>query len=150
MGFAFRFYDLGPENENAYNNFGLFLIWAGFLPIWIRFWQSINKLFCNKGAKIHYLNPIKYFGMIGIPVFLTFLSNGNSAKNMINYNLSIEISLIVFYVLGVFYSCFIDIYLDWGLLRCFNDFGKYGLREKITFKPWFYYFAVVLDIIIRF
>ena len=88
--------------------------------------------------------------MIGIPVFLTFLSNGVHDRKTISYNKSIEIAFIVSYTLSVLYACFIDIYLDWGLLRCLNDLGKYGLREKITFKPWSYYFAVVINIIIRF
>ena len=41
-GFAFRFYNLekscGLMNDSVIRNFGLFLIWAGFLPIWSRFW----------------------------------------------------------------------------------------------------------------
>ena len=42
-----------------------------------------------------------------------------------------------------------DYKMDWGLLRTAKA-GKYGLRDKLTYKPSFYYFAIVLNFILRF
>jgi len=47
------------------------------------------------------------------------------------------------------YSYAWDIYMDWGLLRS-KEAGKYGLREKINYHPYFYYYAIVSDLILRF
>lgn len=41
-----------------------------------------------------------------------------------------------------------DIYMDWGLCRC-TEKGKYALRLKITYPPWFYYFSMVGDVLMR-
>lgn len=51
--------------------------------------------------------------------------------------------------LSTIYSCIWDYYMDWGLFRCFTK-GKYGLREKISFSPNFYYRAIVINFILRF
>ena len=47
------------------------------------------------------------------------------------------------------YSYSWDIYMDWGLLRSKAP-GKYGLREKMNYHQYFYYFAMVTDFILRF
>lgn len=39
--------------------------------------------------------------------------------------------------------------MDWGLLRS-KEKGTYALRDKINYKPWFYYYAMVSDFILRF
>ena len=39
--------------------------------------------------------------------------------------------------------------MDWGLLRSKAP-GKYGLRDKMSYKPKFYYIAVVINFILRF
>ena len=38
--------------------------------------------------------------------------------------------------------------MDWGLCRC-TEKGKYALRPKITYAPWFYYFSMVGDALMR-
>jgi EXS family len=38
--------------------------------------------------------------------------------------------------------------MDWGLVRCKEE-GKYGLRPTITYKPLFYYYAIVSDLLMR-
>ena len=39
--------------------------------------------------------------------------------------------------------------MDWGLCRC-SEPGKYGLRQVINYKPSFYYYAIVSDLLLRF
>jgi len=41
-----------------------------------------------------------------------------------------------------------DIYMDWGLVRC-KEKGKYALRPTINYAPWFYYFSMVSDALLR-
>jgi len=47
------------------------------------------------------------------------------------------------------YSYAWDIYMDWGLLRS-KDPKTYGLREKLNYPVWFYYYAIVSDFLLRF
>jgi len=53
--------------------------------------------------------------------------------------------LLVLRVIVTCFSCFWNLYIDWGLLRD----KKTGLRPKITYAPAFYYFAAVVDVILR-
>ncbi len=39
--------------------------------------------------------------------------------------------------------------MDWGLLRT-KDPSKYGLREKLTFSVYFYYWAAFTNLLLRF
>ena len=47
------------------------------------------------------------------------------------------------------YSYIWDIYMDWGLMRCFEP-GKWGLRGKFNYSPNFYYFSIFMDFILRY
>lgn len=47
------------------------------------------------------------------------------------------------------YSYIWDIYMDWGLMRCFKP-GKMYLRPKINYKPKFYYWAMFSNFILRY
>ena len=38
--------------------------------------------------------------------------------------------------------------MDWGLWRCSKP-ERYGLREVITYPKWYYYYAIVNDLILR-
>lgn len=40
--------------------------------------------------------------------------------------------------------------MDWGLLRHFEHDEKRFLRKKITYHPYFYYYAIVSDFFLRF
>ena len=42
--------------------------------------------------------------------------------------------------------------MDWGLFRCWNESGYYGLRSSklCRFQPKFYYFAMITNILLRF
>ena len=52
-------------------------------------------------------------------------------------------------IFGSLYSYTWDIYMDWGLMRS-REKGKFGLRSKITFSRWYYYFAMVTDLLLKF
>ena len=48
--------------------------------------------------------------------------------------------------------CYIwDIYMDWGLFRQMDkNKPNLYLREKINYAPWFYYWAIVSDFVLRY
>lgn len=39
--------------------------------------------------------------------------------------------------------------MDWGMFRCTLP-GKYALRPKIKYPAYFYYFAMVVNLLLRF
>ena len=41
-----------------------------------------------------------------------------------------------------------DIYMDWGLLRS-KEQGKYGLRDKLYYPSWVYYWCIVSDGVLK-
>jgi len=51
-------------------------------------------------------------------------------------------------MLSSLYSWVWDCYMDWGLWRS-TEPGLYGLRSKITYPKWYYYFAQVQDLYLR-
>ena len=49
------------------------------------------------------------------------------------------------------YSLAWDILMDWGLFRQNTPGHPYRfLRDKINYKPWFYFFSILTDSILRF
>lgn len=122
---------------------GYWLIIAGFLPYWFRFWQCINKYY-NSGMKINLVNAGKYFSKLVVPFVLLFLDS--NAKKVSDKQFP---AYLFFQTFTTVYCAAWDYYMDWGLLRCW-DKGKYGLREKISYPAWFYYMAVVNNFFLRF
>lgn len=47
---------------------------------------------------------------------------------------------------NMFYSYYWDLYMDWGLIRS-KKF--YGLRDIIHYPQWFYYYAMVTNLLLR-
>ena len=52
------------------------------------------------------------------------------------------------FALSTTYSYSWDIYMDWGLMRNFSR-NKWGLRNKLLYSKWFYYFAAVTNLLMR-
>lgn len=51
-------------------------------------------------------------------------------------------------MISTWYSWVWDVYMDWGLCRS-KELGTYGLRKIITFKTWFYRYAIWSDLVLR-
>ena len=47
------------------------------------------------------------------------------------------------------YSLVWDFRMDWGILRT-KQRGRYGLRDKLTYPIWFYYWAAMTNFLLRF
>ena len=124
----------GPCNKETYP---CWIISA--YPQFIRFTQNVNRLYYTRLYWPYLGNTIKYFTRFWNTTIGFFYEK---KKGKIRFILRIFI--------GAFSSCyniFWDIYVDWGCLRKNNNY--FLLREKITFHPLVYYFAMIYDIILR-
>ena len=92
--------------------------------------------------KVHLLNAGKYFAVI-----LVHFANIFRIKMKSDTTLFIYLSV---YIVSTIYSYSWDLYMDWGLLRApWND-SKRFLRPKTLFPLWFYYYAIVSNLLLRF
>ena len=115
---------------------------CGFLPFWWRFWQCINKYY-NTRVYTHLLNAGKYSSKL-IPPAITCIyakSNKTDGDGFAIY--------LVFELIATNYCLIWDFYMDWGLFRSTKS-GKYALREKLGYPVWFYYFAMVVNTLLRY
>jgi hypothetical protein len=110
-----------------------------FLPYWFRLAQCLRKHHDTE-QKIHLINAGKYFSDCCVPLAaLWYTKYDYNAKFWLWFAVHMWASL---------YSYAWDIYMDWGLLRS-TDPGTYGLRAKLNYHPYFYYYAIVSDFVMR-
>ena len=112
-----------------------------FYPFFIRFTQCINRYYYTRQKWPHLGNTMKYVGG---------LSNAVGAWLYARYPKD-RWSLIVHLVAGVIsqsYMLFWDVYVDWGLARCKSK--NFFLRDKIVYPKKWYFFAITVDVILRF
>ena len=113
-----------------------------FIPYWFRFAQSVKK-YINLKIHYHKLNSFRYFFMlIAVGSYVIYYK-------LKKYYYWTKYLYITVYTLGTLYSYWLDLYLDWGLLRS-NEKGKRGLRQKIFYPRRFYYFAMITNLFMRF
>ena len=108
-------------------------------PQFIRWTQCINKLYYTRLLWPHLGNFFKYSVGIANTLIGYFYTK---KKNNLRLYFRIFIG-----AASTLYSLFWDIYLDWGCGRKNNNY--LFLREKLTYPPITYYFAIIYDIIIR-
>lgn len=121
-------------------------IWYSFvmslIPSWFRFAQCLNKRYYS-GMNIHFANAGKYFSKLVPPLVVLALPKSKSIGDS-NFWLFIFVN-----VVATMYSFCWDIYMDWGLLRS-KASGTYGLRPKIKYHQFFYYYAAFMNLTLRF
>lgn len=99
----------------------------------------------HRNLRIQLWNAGKYFSKL-VPPFIVVLDLGSPAKK-IGSNLFIY--YMIFNLIATIYCCVWDFYIDWGLFRSSKK-GTYGLRDQIKYPQYFYYFAMVLNLFLRF
>ncbi|KAG7211262.1 hypothetical protein KM043_010570 [Ampulex compressa] len=119
------------------------------LPAWFRFAQCLRRYRDTKEAFPHLLNAAKYATSFFVVVF-SYLHLTNARY----YLLSTENPYFYLWLtVSVLSSCFAytwDVKLDWGLFDSSAGENKF-LREEIVYSsPYYYYFAIVEDFILRF
>ena len=111
-----------------------------FYPFFIRFTQCINRYYYTRQKWPHLGNTLKYVGG---------LSNAVCAWLYARYKTDGWLYLhIVVGIISQGYMLFWDVYVDWGLGR-FSTKNTF-LREKIVYPKKWYYFAITVDVILRF
>jgi len=128
------------------------IIW-GFLPYWFRFGQCLHR-YKESGLKANLVNAGKYFSdllvpLVGLPIFL---KSNSSLDPLMNDEVNTAFWVyIAIKTISATYSYAWDIYMDWGLLRQ-NAKGHPNrfLRDKINYNPYFYYWSMFSDLLLRF
>ncbi len=125
--------DKCPQLEN-------YLLGIAFLPYWFRLAQCFRRYHEQK-MKVHLVNAGKYFSVI-------LIQFANIFKHKIRGDLTLT-CFIVISVISTLYAFTWDLYMDWGLIRS-KEKGRYMLRHKVLLPKWFYYYAIVTNLILRF
>jgi xenotropic and polytropic retrovirus receptor 1 len=110
-------------------------------PFIIRLFQCLNRFYYTKMAWPHLGNALKYCGGITYNLFSWIYS-----RNKPEYHYQ-------FVIIGIIansYMLFWDIYMDWNLARSFSFKNNFFLREIIVYPKWMYYWAIVINSILRF
>ena len=101
--------------------------------------------------KVHLINAGKYISSIA-PGVLVIWVNAAAQGQRLKYKAD-TIFWIYFAVsmIKTIYSFIWDIYMDWGLCRSNKRGDPHRfLRAKINYAPYFYYWAIFSDFILRF
>ncbi|KAH0946478.1 hypothetical protein HN011_011278 [Eciton burchellii] len=119
------------------------------LPAWFRFAQCLRRYRDTKETFPHLLNAVKYATSFFVVIF-SYLHLTNKKY----YTLSTENPYFYLWLTAsVVSSCFTytwDVKLDWGLFDSSAGENKF-LREEIVYSsPYYYYFAMIEDFILRF
>eukprot|EP00347_Sterkiella_histriomuscorum_P004047 403361947 len=110
-----------------------------FLPFWFRFAQCMRRYHDTK-VRAHLINGGKYMTSISVQVAAIFYTKNKS-----------DLTLLIFIganVASTIYSYYWDMIMDWGLFRS-HEKGKKYLRSKLFYPVFFYYYAIVSNLILR-
>lgn len=123
--------------------FGLQLLLA-FLPYYLRLMQAF-RAFVDTRQRKHLFNMLKYFASLVVTSLATARSlskRGDPAQGAM-----LEFAWLVSGTLATLYSWYWDVFMDWGLgnWKCANLF----LRDQLYFPPVHYYWAILLDGVMR-
>ena len=111
-----------------------------FYPFFIRFTQCINRYYYTRQKWPHLGNTLKYVGGLSNAICTWFYSRYGNQKSLIAH--------IIVGIISQGYMTFWDVYVDWGLGRIKTK--NFFLRDKIVYPKKWYFFAIVVDIILRF
>jgi len=105
-------------------------------PIW-RFLQCLRRYADSGDWFPHLANMAKYGVTILYYMLLSVYRIDRDSQD--------RIAFIFFAIINSLYSGFWDILMDWSLVQ-----NKQLLRDDLTYHKWFYYFAMISDLILRF
>ena len=122
----------------------------GILPSWWRMMQCIKRNYNDRSNTNQLINAFKYFwgttaGVMSMMYKIEGRYRGPDSNSSFKYTNWYILYLTVQSIYTLYGFCW-DVYMDWGLLRS-KEKGKYGLRDKLYFQTWFYYYAMVSNIL---
>ncbi|KAK4877227.1 hypothetical protein RN001_009733 [Aquatica leii] len=119
------------------------------LPAWFRFAQCLRRYRDTKEVFPHFANAAKYATSFFVVIF-TSLYHMHATENKVVTENPFFYFWIAASLISSCYAYTWDIKLDWGLFDAKAGDNKF-LREEIVYPSnWFYYFAIVEDLILRF
>ncbi|XP_055603865.1 xenotropic and polytropic retrovirus receptor 1 [Uranotaenia lowii] len=122
---------------------------VAMLPAWFRMAQCLRRFRDTREAHPHLANAVKYSTSFFVVAF-----SGITQATRHQYPNSAENPWFYLWILAsIVSSCYAytwDIKMDWGLFDSKGNDNKF-LRDEIVYgSNWFYYFAIVEDLILRF
>ncbi|XP_030555501.1 xenotropic and polytropic retrovirus receptor 1 homolog [Drosophila novamexicana] len=119
------------------------------LPPWFRLAQCLRRYKDSTRKHITYLlNAAKYATNIIVVICSTVVMETNAHYGSVFENPWIWVYLAASLVSTV-YSTTWDLIKDFGLFRVWRGENRF-LREHLIYRKWFYYFAIVVNVTIRF
>jgi len=121
--------------------------WAALtvgLPLWIRFWQCLRRYYTTKHRE-NLFNALKYLLSFVAHVFGALHANFQWYENKWE---GARVAWFCIAIISTIYLFYWDVAKDWGLLQPGSK--HFLLRKTITFPPWVYYGAIILDCFGRF
>lgn len=118
-------------------------------PHTMRFLQCVRRFRDSKQWNPHIINAGKYLSSI-LVILAAFLdSRIVSAGHPYGEWNWIKVIYVLLNVVSTIYKLLYDYYVDWGLFRI-KGVRYMFLRQEMTFKPFWYYLAIVVNLILRF
>ncbi|CAK1540989.1 unnamed protein product [Leptosia nina] len=122
---------------------------VNIIPAWTRFWQCLRRYRDSREAFPHLVNAGKYSTTFFVVLFSTLraIYKPNYADTYDNP------FLYAWFGCQFISSCYTytwDVKMDWGLLSVGPGAENAFLRDEIVYSVWFYYFAIIEDLVLRF
>eukprot|EP01103_Thecamoeba_quadrilineata_P004948 TRINITY_DN14811_c0_g1_i1.p1 TRINITY_DN14811_c0_g1~~TRINITY_DN14811_c0_g1_i1.p1 ORF type:complete len:674 (+),score=115.64 TRINITY_DN14811_c0_g1_i1:40-2061(+) len=136
-----------PADPNACTNANVYAVpIISALPLLWRLLQCLRRWWLTHD-RLQLANALKYFVSMGVVVFGTPLGYNNHLFNFAN---PFQICWVFFMIVSTIYTYTWDVYIDWGLFR--RNSKNFMLRDELVWrnKKWFYYYAIVSNLIFRF
>ncbi|XP_047526136.1 xenotropic and polytropic retrovirus receptor 1-like [Pieris napi] len=122
---------------------------VNIIPAWTRFWQCLRRYRDSKEAFPHLVNAGKYSTTFFVVLFSTLRIIYRP-----NYSNTYDNPWLYAWMACQFISsCYTytwDVRMDWGLLTVGPTAENALLRDEIVYSVWFYYFAIIEDLVLRF
>lgn len=111
--------------------------------------QSLRRYYDDRSLTSQLVNAGKYLAAVtsGVLVMLVKLYGGVFVPGTQTYS-GFYIAFLVMFFVTLIYQFLWDIIMDWGLFNSTKS-STYGLRPVITFSNAFYYYAIVVNLILR-
>eukprot|EP00053_Salpingoeca_punica_P016566 m.156763 g.156763 ORF g.156763 m.156763 type:complete len:645 (-) comp16996_c0_seq4:512-2446(-) len=116
------------------------------LPAWFRFAQCLRRYRDTRKAFPHLVNAGKYASVFCVVLF----SSLSTQEKQDNLKASFSAYVVLWAVsaaINTIYSGLWDVKMDFGLLAKKTDYPF--LRKELLYPVWFYYFAIVNNVICR-
>ena len=133
---------MSPDTK-AFPGLVYYLMIVPLLPFWFRFAQCLVRYRETK-LTANLINAGKYMSALMVQVVGAIKTWNGTASNP----LKLAIGSVT--LASTLYCLYWDYKMDWGLFRETPGKGKKYLRDKLLYPTWFYYYAIISNMFLRF